>query len=102
MLTFDSWAEAQGISSVDLMWLDMQGMEINCLTASPQLLARTRAIYTEVMTSELYRHATLFDEARDWLASRGFILVWQDLAFANGGNALFINQNLADSSQVSR
>lgn len=102
MMTFDSWADAQGIDLVDLMWLDMQGMEINCLTASPQLLSRTRAIYTEVMTTELYARATLFDEARDWLQSRGFALVWHDLAFANGGNALFLNQNLADSRRASR
>lgn len=102
VMTFDSWARAHGVEAVDLMWLDMQGMEINCLTASPRLLARTRAIYTEVMTSELYRHAPLFDEARDWLQSQGFALVWQDLAFANGGNALFINSNFADHRPAAR
>jgi FkbM family methyltransferase len=90
-VTLDDWARAQSISGVDLMWLDLQGMELRVLNASPELLARTTAIYMEVWRRQMYDGAPTYDEVVDWAEARGFRRAI-DRVHRVYGNVLFVRR----------
>ena len=71
-LTIDDWAKQHNISKVDFMWLDMQGIELQTLKASPNIIKTTKIIHTEVHYIENYAGVPLVDEVRAWFASQGF------------------------------
>jgi FkbM family methyltransferase len=73
-VTLPALMDAQGLQTVDLLKLDLQGAERMVLTAAEAVLDRIRVIYTEVFFERLYADAWLFLEMNEFLASRGFKL----------------------------
>lgn len=71
-LTLADFMRDHGIDHIDLMWLDMQGMEINCLMASREVLHQVDRIYMEVCLRPLYEGAKLYPEVRAIMDSMGF------------------------------
>jgi len=71
-ITIDDWAKQNNISKVDFMWLDMQGMELQTLKASPNIIKATKIIHTEVHYIENYVGVPLVKEVKEWFASQGF------------------------------
>jgi len=92
--TLDEWANKESIEKIDLMWLDMQGMEYNVLQACPKILKSTKAIFTEVSLIETYQGVILYPEFRKWLESCGFVVVWEELPYEDMGNVLFVRNNI--------
>jgi FkbM family methyltransferase len=91
--TLDSWAEKENINHIDVLWLDMQGMEYKVLKASPRILSTVQIICTEVSFRELYRDSILYDEFKTWLNSFGFEEVKKEFECEKGwGNALFVRK----------
>ena len=88
-ITLDAWAQEQGIASVDLLWLDMQGYELAVMRASQRILKTVRAIHMEVSEHEQYAGAPLYDEVRQWLGEQGFQVQYEAL-HQGGGNVLFV------------
>lgn len=98
-LTIDTWAELNAIDHVDMMWLDMQGVELEVLKASPKILATTYVIMTEVEFIEAYEGQYLYQDIKNWLEKQGFKLVWCNFnpscPTQNGqwfGDALFVRK----------
>jgi FkbM family methyltransferase len=83
------WAGQHGIDSIDLMWLDLQGMEIAVLRASTDVLAKTRAVVMEVSRREMYAGTPLYPDVIRWMKSQGFRPVI-DRVWALFGNILFL------------
>jgi FkbM family methyltransferase len=52
--SLDSWAQEEGIGTVDFMWADVQGAEIDLINGGRHTLSRTRYFYTEYSDRELY------------------------------------------------
>jgi FkbM family methyltransferase len=73
-MTLPTLLEEQGLQSVDLLKLDIQGAERSVLTGGAAVLERVRVIYTEVFFEQLYAGAWLFWEMKEFLADRGFKL----------------------------
>ena len=72
MRTLDSWMAEQGISRVDFAWLDLQGVELPVLAASPLFTDSLMAACLEVSRVELYRGQALYAEVMAWMKSRAF------------------------------
>lgn len=72
--TLPALMEEQGLQTVDLLKLDLQGAERLVLTAGEGVLNRVRVIYTETFFEQLYTGAWLFWEMNEFLAHRGFKL----------------------------
>ena len=92
-MTLDEWSRQFNISRVDLLWLDMQGFELNMLKASVSLLPTVRMIHTEVSTKETYKGVALYSEYRQFLEEQGFSVVLE--AIPQGwdmGNVLFLRK----------
>jgi FkbM family methyltransferase len=62
------------LESVDLLKLDLQGMEGAVLSAGESILPRVNAIYTEVLFEPLYKDAWLFFDLWAYLRERSFTL----------------------------
>ena len=91
-ITIDEWASQKGVDHIDLMWLDMQGYELNALKASPNILKTVKAILTEVEFVEAYKGQFQFKEVKEWLEGQGFTMVAENFGtYGNWfGDALFV------------
>lgn len=89
-VTLDDWSRSAGVSRVDFMWLDLQGMEMAVLLASPQFTRRTTAICIEVVTTELYQGCPLYPEVLDSMVTLGFEVAIERIA-SDVGNVLFVS-----------
>lgn len=95
--TFDNWAKENKIDHVDLMWLDMQGFELNALKASPDILKTVKVILTEVEHVEAYANQALFSEIKTWLEEQGFVLAARNYYIDWMEDALFVRKELIDA-----
>jgi FkbM family methyltransferase len=97
-LTIDEWAEMYAIPRIDLMWLDMQGMELDALRASPNILSKVSIIYTEVEFVEAYAEQGLYQDILSFLEQNGFVEYGRNFEspFNGGygwyGDALFVRK----------
>ena len=72
--TLPSLMEEQGLQTVDLLKLDLQGAERLVLMGGQAVLERVQVIYTEVFFEQLYAGAWLFLEMNEFLTGQGFKL----------------------------
>ena len=86
--TIDSWAKENGVDHIDAMWLDMQGLELDTLKASPIIMETVKVIYTEVNIKEIYKGSGLYDDYKSWMLSLGFKVIKEDITDIQG-NVLF-------------
>jgi FkbM family methyltransferase len=73
-ITLSALMEEQGLQTVDLLKLDLQGAERLVLTGGEQVLDSVRVIYIEVFFKQLYAGAWLFWDMNEFLSGRGFKL----------------------------
>jgi len=92
-VTLDDWASAQGIDHIDLLWLDMQGFEMQMLSASKIILPAVKVIYTEVSMKETYDGVTTYHDYKAFLEGLGFHEIIKGFKQGHSmGNALFVRQ----------
>jgi FkbM family methyltransferase len=93
MLTLDSWAKKNSIKKIDLLWLDMQGFEMNMLQAAGDILNTVTVIHTEVSTKETYKGVVQYTAYRHYLESLGFKVIVEAIpAGWDMGNVLFVRK----------
>jgi len=92
-INLDHFFRDKNIEEVDFMWLDMQGYEHTVLSHSPETLAKTKYLYTEVSLKEMYENSILYDEFKSWLKEKGFEVLHEFLYWEDMGNVLFYNEN---------
>jgi len=96
-ITLDDWAQKYAIPKVDLLWLDMQGHELDALTAARALLKTVSVIHVEVSFIEGYLGQAQYPEVKTWLENAGFVMIGRDFSDQPAkffGNALFVQQEL--------
>jgi len=94
--TLDKWAEDNNIYNIDLLWLDLQGFELNVLKAAPNIMKTVKIIYTELEFVEAYEGQYLFKDVDQWLKKNGFIRVARDFSLPVKfwfGNAVYIRED---------
>jgi FkbM family methyltransferase len=99
-VSLDDWASENGIAKVDLLWLDLQGLEFDVLSASSLVLPTVKAIYTEVSLKEMYEGTCLYPDYRRWLENQGFKVVAEDLRWADMGNVLLLRPDNPQSPEA--
>lgn len=73
-LTLPELMSREGLQTVDLLKLDLQGAERLVLTGAAEVLDRVKVIYAEVFFEQLYAGAWLFWDTNEYLSHRGFKL----------------------------
>ena len=85
----DDWSSDHGVQP-DLLWLDLQGAELDALRGAEVVLERVRLIHSEVSVIEEYEGCALYHEVRSWLAQHGFDVLVEALPPGSPqGNVLF-------------
>jgi 2-O-methyltransferase len=80
----DSWAAAQGISKVDIIWADTQGAEADVIKGGLKTLEATRLFYTEYSNDEWYEGQPTLLEVMDLLPNFDLVSRYQmDALFRN-------------------
>jgi 2-O-methyltransferase len=62
IMKLDYWAQRNGISNIDFIWADVQGVEEDLIKGGEEILKRTRFIYTEHYDNECYSGQIKFDQ----------------------------------------
>jgi len=88
IVSLDEWAKQHGVSTVDFLWLDLQGYELFALTGAETLLGGAKALHVEISHRPMFEGGVLYPELKAWLERRGFEPVI-DATFRLGGNVLF-------------
>jgi len=94
-ITLDQWADENGISAIDLLWLDTQGHELAILQAAPKMIHHIKVVLAEVSFIESYEGQPLYEDVVAWMAEHNFELIGCDFAdtiTSFFGNALFVKR----------
>lgn len=92
VVDLDSWAIQNQVKTVDLLWLDMQGGELDALKGAVHILTTVTAIYTEVNFIERYKNNPLYSEIKEWLLQQGFAPYCEAFGHKSWGNVLFLRK----------
>lgn len=89
--TLETFIHSNDIEIIDLLWLDLQGLEPQVLRKSRDSLSKVRVIHTEVSFIETYKDVELFPEFDKFLKAQNFKLIKLNRDYRDMGNALYIN-----------
>lgn len=89
--TLGDFMDYHNLQMIDLLWLDLQGLEPAVLRKSQSVLKKIRLIHTEVSFIETYTGVELFPEFNSFLKSHDFKLLKLNKDFKDMGNALYLN-----------
>lgn len=88
-ITLEDWAKEEGVASIDLMWLDMEGAELSALKSAGPLLQTVQAVCMEVSREERFVGTPLYGEVVSWMKEQGFRIAI-DRVTLWFGNILFV------------
>lgn len=94
MKKIQTWALEEGVTGIDLLWLDLQGYEVNALRGMGSLLQRVKVIYTELCSDELYQGLITKEAYIEFLKTSGFDLfsiLHEDELISDG---IFVNRQM--------
>jgi FkbM family methyltransferase len=88
--TVDEWATTKSIRSIDLVWMDVQGAELQVLQGMGTLIESTHCIVLEVWMKPAYDGAATLPQIQEFLESHGFYMtrLWLNTNKIDG-DALF-------------
>jgi FkbM family methyltransferase len=92
--TIDSWAEKNGTNYLDLMWLDLQGLELTVLEHAERILRKTKAIHLEVARQPLYEKGCIYREIHDFLINAGFTRAIERVGYISG-NVFYVRKDFS-------
>lgn len=87
--TLDKWAEENKIDRIDLLWLDLQGAELEALSEGLKVIRMTQVCHIEVSRKALYSGAAVFKDVHRFMTLNGFKLVLKRIPVISG-NALYV------------
>ena len=94
-IKISTWAKANRINKIDLVWMDVQQAELEVFRGFGDLLKNVGVIYTEVCYKSYYEGGSLYDEIYSFLSNLGFLLVRSNVLISNPhANCIFVNKKL--------
>ncbi|HZS84260.1 MAG TPA: FkbM family methyltransferase [Stellaceae bacterium] len=73
-ISLDDWASGAGIDEVDFAKIDIEGLELEVMEASPRILGTVLALYLDVVFNECWFGTPRLGDIDNFLAPRGFTL----------------------------
>ena len=89
--TLSDWCIAEGISQIDTSWLDLQGMELPVLKASPDVFKKPSYGSSPggVPAGALRAGFGTYKEVAAWMSGHGFVIAVERVT-TFFGNVLFV------------
>ncbi len=93
-VTLEDFCESHNVEFIDLLWLDVQGAELNVLLQNPGVVKRiVRAIHLEISRKELYEGSPIYKDVVRVLNDLDFEIVI-DRVGRLSGNVLAVNKHI--------
>lgn len=92
-ITLDEFVKKENYKP-DLIWMDVQGNELNVLKGGSSILNDVKIIYTEAGNIPYYDGHTLKVDIIKYLADFGFEVLDDKLDWSHESNVIFIKRNL--------
>lgn len=93
-VSLDDWCEIHEIDHIDILLLDVAGMEQRVLMGCPNILRKTQVIHVATYLYDFKRGSTLYSNLKAFLQNSGFILVSHWYQPSLTGRATFIHHEL--------
>jgi len=95
-IRLDVWLQSQGIDSIDMLCMDVQGAALQVLEGMGSYLDHVKYIITELEHTKIYLGEALFAEVEQFLAAQGFKMY---LGRVNSffGDYLFVRKDIIRS-----
>ncbi len=87
----DKWCSENNIDHFDFLWLDLEGLELQVLKSSPNLLKKAKIIFTETNIYNFRIGTTKYSDLKSFLEQNGFTMIAHWYMEDIQGNAVFIN-----------
>jgi FkbM family methyltransferase len=105
--TVENFCKENNIPKIDILWMDLQGNELNALKGMGDLLYTTKMICSEVGLKPYYENHTLYDEIYNYLKIFGFEVSNKEYPFPYPRNLnnlecdfIFINKRLCGKKET--
>jgi len=92
------WCKTNNVSGFDFMWIDMEGYEMQALSASLEILSKAKVIYIETNFQELRKGMTQYRDLKPFLEANGFKMIAHWYLEGLQGNAIFVKESLLSNS----
>lgn len=83
------------IPCIDLLWMDLQGGELDALKGMQERIRDVRLIHTEVEFFEIYERQPMFADIKKYLNRHNFYFVGFTHRGGYSGDAVFVNARVA-------
>ena len=89
-----SFFQENNIHKVDLLWMDIQGAELEALKGLEEKITNIKIMHIEVNFLEIYKKQPLFNQVKNYLDKKGFLLLGFNTINEYFGDAIFLNKKL--------
>jgi FkbM family methyltransferase len=94
-LTLDNWCDINSKKNIDVIWIDVQGAELNVFKGAEKTLKNTKVIFTEVGLKPYYEGHSMRDDIDNFLINLGFIEIKESFelnGFDYEANTIYIKK----------
>lgn len=95
--SFAEWYAQAHLNRVDMMVLELEGMELQVLKSAPEILKTVKVIYTNTYFFPFRIGMTYYPELETFLESQGFRLLMHAYREGLSGTAIFLQTELFDA-----
>lgn len=95
----DDWRKNNNIPFFDFLWLDLEGLELQVLKSSPEILKKARIIFAETNFQEFRVGMTQYKDLKAFLEHNGFMLLAHWYKENLQGNAIFMKKTPSGQSR---
>lgn len=93
----DDWCREQQIDHIDVLRLELEGMELPILQSSPEILKKTQIIYVKTLIHPHRVGMTQYNELKAFLKQSNFVLLSHRYTPEITGYAIFLSRELFDA-----
>jgi len=95
--TLDDFCKKIEIDHIDLLRLELEGVELHVLKSSPHILQNTKIIYVKTIMHPHRRGMTEYSELKEFLEKSDFVLLSHRYQPGTIGHAVFLSRELFDA-----
>lgn len=93
-VVLDDWCKKNQVEHIDLMWLGIEGSELQVLKSSPEILKTIKVIHTKTNFLEFRQGMTQYNDLKKFLENSGFKLLSHWYAEGFQGSAIFVRKDI--------
>lgn len=96
-VNLDDWCKEQQIDHVDLLRLELEGLELRVLESSPQILQNTKVLFIKTLMHPYRVGMTQYNALKAFLERSGFVLLSHWFEPGITGHAIFLSREIFDA-----